>query len=156
MLLRFTFAIKITNMYYHLKSTHNIWGMLVLFILLFTLIVALIRLLSKKSFNKFSKITALIGLIIVHTQIAFGLLLYFLSPLGLNNFNAEAMKIKISRFYIVEHPIGMILAAILITIGYKKSKKIDYSDVKKHTQILIYYGLGFIIINYLIPWFLWY
>lgn len=65
------------------------------------------------------------------------------------------MKHSISRFYIVEHPIGMILVAILITIGYKKAKNTSLTDAKRHVNILIYYGISLAIISYLIPWFLW-
>ena len=61
----------------------------------------------------------------------------------------------ISRFYIVEHPLGMIVAAVLVTIGYKVIKKTNLSDVSKYKRLLIYYILGFAIIAYLIPWFLW-
>ena len=57
----------------------------------------------------------------------------------------------IARFYIVEHPVGMILAAILITIGFRAAKKTNLSDKAKYVRILIYYTLGFAIITYLIP-----
>lgn len=142
-------------MYNPFKEIHNLLGMVILFILLIVLIVHLVTFLRKKSFGKLSKITSLAGLVLVHTQIIFGVVLYFLSPLGLENFSGEAMGHKISRFYIVEHPIGMLLAAILITIGYRRSKNTSLPDNKRHLQILIFYTLGFVLITYLIPWFLW-
>ena len=142
-------------MYNILKESHNGIGMLLLFLLLIIIIFVLIRFLLKKPLNKSVKVAALIGLITVHTQILIGFLLYFLSPLGLSNFSGESMAHKISRFYIVEHPVGMILAAVLITIGYRAIKKTRLSDKSKYTRLLIYYGLGFGIIAYLIPWFLW-
>lgn len=138
-----------------IKESHNIIGMIILFLLLIVIIGILIRLLRKKPFEKSSKTLALSGLIFVHLQIFLGIVLYILSPLGLENFSGDSMKHTISRFYIVEHPVGMILAAILITIGYRKSKNIQFSDAKRHRQILIFYGIGFVIISYLIPWFLW-
>ncbi len=138
-----------------IKEFHNIIGMVILFLLLIIIIGILINLLLKKPFGKFSKILTLSGLILVHLQISFGIILYFLSPLGLENFSGDSMKHTISRFYIVEHPVGMILAAVLITIGYKKAKNTKLSDAKRHTRVLIYYGIGFALISYLIPWFLW-
>lgn len=75
---------------------------------------------------------ALIGLITIHIQILIGFLLYLLSPLGLSNFAGESMGHKISRFYIVEHPIGMIVAAVLVTIGYKAIKNKSFSDSSKY------------------------
>ncbi len=142
-------------MYNILKESHNGLGMALLFLLLIIIIFILIRFLLKKPVNKSVKIAGLIGLIAVHTQILIGVLLYFLSPLGLSNFSGESMGHKISRFYIVEHPIGMILAAVLITIGYKAIKKTSLTDNSKYKRVLIYYSLGFAIIAYLIPWFLW-
>lgn len=142
-------------MYNILKESHNGIGMLLLFLLLVILLFILFKFLLKKPLNKSVKVAALIGLITVHIQILVGFLLYFLSPLGLSNFSGESMGHKISRFYIVEHLIGMILAAVLITIGYKVTKKADLNDTSKYKRLLIYYGLGFGIISYLIPWFLW-
>ena len=142
-------------MYNILKESHNGIGMLLLFLLLIIIIFILFKFLLKKPFNKAVNVAALIGLITVHIQILIGFVLYFLSPLGLSNFSGESMGHKISRFYIVEHPIGMLLAAVLVTIGYKVINKTTLSDTSKYKRLLIYYGLGFGIIAYLIPWFLW-
>ena len=142
-------------MYNILKESHNGIGMVLLFLLLIVVIFVLVRLLLKKPFNKTAKVAALIGLITMHLQILLGVILYFLSPLGLSNFSSESMGNTISRFYIVEHPLGMIIAAVLITIGYKQSKKITLSDKARYSRLLIYYTLGLAIVAYLIPWFLW-
>lgn len=142
-------------MYNFIKEAHNGLGMIILFLLLFVLIGVFVVLIRKKPFGKFSRILSLVGLILVHFQILFGIILYFLSPLGISGASGEAMKHAISRFYLVEHPVGMILATILITIGYKRAKNIQFSESKKHFQILIFYGIGFGLIAYLIPWFLW-
>lgn len=109
----------------------------------------------KKPFHKVSKIFSILGFAVVHFQILIGIILYFLSPIGKNNFSGESMKHSISRFYIIEHPLGMILAAILITIGYRKAKNPTLSDAKRHVNILLFYGISLAIISYLIPWVLW-
>lgn len=142
-------------MYINLKEAHNLLGMILLFGLFLIIMIILISFLRKKPFAKCSKITALIGLILIHTQVSIGFILYFLSPLGKNNFSAESMGHPISRFYMVEHPVGMILAAILITMGYSKAKKTGISSRGKYKRILIYYAIALLIIAYLIPWFLW-
>ena len=142
-------------MYNILKESHNGIGMFLLFLLFIIILFVFVKFLLKNPFNKSSKIAALIGLITVHLQILVGFALYFLSPLGISNFSGESMGHPISRFYIVEHPVGMILAAILITVGYRLSKKTTLSDKAKYARILIYYTIGFAIIAYLIPWFLW-
>ena len=142
-------------MYNILKESHNGIGMLLLFLLLIIIIFILIQFLLKKPIKKSVKVAALIGMITVHIQILIGFILYFLSPLGLSNFSGASMGHSISRFYIIEHPIGMILAAVLITIGYKAIKKTTLIDKSKYTRLLTYYAIGFGIIAYLIPWFLW-
>lgn len=142
-------------MYNIIKESHSGIGMVLLFLLLIVIVFILVRFLLKKPWNRPTRIMALIGLITIHVQILIGVLLYFLSPLGLSNFSGESMGHKISRFYIVEHPIGMIIAAALITIGYKAVKKEGVSDASKYKKVLLYYILGFGILYYLIPWFLW-
>ncbi len=142
-------------MYISLKEAHNLLGMILLFGLFLIVMIILISFLRKKPFGKCSKITALTGLFLIHTQVSIGFILYFLSPLGKNNFSVDSMGHPISRFYLVEHPVGMILAAILITMGYSKAKKAGISSRGKYKRILICYGIAFSIIAYLIPWFLW-
>ena len=142
-------------LYHSLKTYHNSIGLILLFLLLLVILFILIRFAFKKPLNKSVKIAALIGMITVHIQILIGFGLYFLSPLGMSNFSGESMKHTISRFYIVEHPIGMLLAAVLITIGYRFAKGGQLSDHKRYVRLLVYYVLGFTLIAYLIPWFLW-
>lgn len=142
-------------MYNSLKEAHNILGMTILFALFFIFTFFLIAFYRKKTFGKSSKVTALIGLIVVHSQILIGTALYFLSPLGMSNFSGESMQHTISRFYILEHPIGMVLSAVLVTIGYIQSKSEKLSSAVKYKRLLIYYSLAIGIIVYLIPWFLW-
>jgi len=131
-------------MFTFLKEAHNKIGMILLFLLLIVVLFILFQYIFKKSFKKSARIAALIGFF-----------LYFLSPLGVSNFSGESMGQEISRFYIIEHPVGMILAAVLITIGYKAAKNNSLSDKGKFNRVLIYYGIGFAITAKMIPWFLW-
>jgi cytochrome bd-type quinol oxidase subunit 1 len=142
-------------MYTILKEAHNGIGLLLVFLLLIVVVFVLVRSLLKKPFNKTVKIAALIGMITVHLQILIGIVLYLVSPLGLSNFSGESMKHTVSRLYIVEHPIGMLAAAILITIGHKQSKKESLSDNARYMRLLIYYVLGLGISAYFVPWFVW-
>lgn len=143
-------------MYLPFKSIHNIIGMIVLLFVLIALITFIVNSLRRKPVSKSAKIIALIALIVTHLQILIGFVLYFLSPLGVKNFSGETMKHTVSRFYAVEHPVGMILGAVLITIGYRALKNTKLSEKGKYTRGLIFYLLGFVITAYMIPWFLWY
>ena len=142
-------------MYNILKESHNGIGMLLFAFLIIIVIFILVRFLMNQPFNKTAKVFALIGLILMHLQVLVGFILYFISPLGFSNFSGEAMGNSISRLYIVEHPLGMIIAAVLITIGYSQSKKITLSDKAKYKRILIYYTIALALVSYLIPWFVW-
>lgn len=142
-------------MYNILKESHNGIGMLLLFILLISILLLAVFYLIKKPFNQRARVVALIGLITIHLQVLVGLFLYILSPLGVSGFSKQAMEHTVSRFYLLEHPVGMLLATVLITIGYRRAKKEGLSDRGKYSRVLIYYTLGFGLVAALIPWFLW-
>ena len=96
----------------------------------------------------------LLALIGTHVQLLFGLIIYFVSPLGFSNFSGESMKNAASRFYIVEHPMMMIVAIGLITFGYSTAKRLP-EDSKKFRRIAIFYTVGLIAILLRIPWNVW-
>ena len=142
-------------MYNIIKEAHNGIGMLLFAFLVIIVIFILIRFLSNKPFDKTAKTFALIGLILMHLQVVIGIILYLVSPRGLSNFSGEAMRDSISRLYIVEHPLGMIIAAVLVTIGYSQSKKNTLGDKNRYKRVLIYYTVALALVAYLIPWFVW-
>ncbi len=132
----------------HLHSTLAI-------VLLLALVVAILITLANYAGNKpFNRKIALIGLISAHLQLIIGFILYFTSSRGFENLSGDTMKDSVSRLYTVEHPIAMILAIVLITIGYSKAKKI--ADPKKANQtVLIFYVLGLILALSRIPYATW-
>jgi hypothetical protein len=56
---------------------------------------------------------------------------------------------------LVEHPIMMILAIILITMGFSKHKK-QQTDKGRFKTILLYYGIALILVLSRIPWGNWF
>jgi CDP-diglyceride synthetase len=99
--------------------------------------------------SKNLKFYALFTLIITHIQFLLGLSLYFISPKVI--FATSSMKVAVSRFYLVEHISLMLIAILLITIGYSKWKKIN--NVKSASKKLFtYYLIGLILILISIPW----
>lgn len=142
-------------MYISIKEAHNMIGMLLLFVQLTVVVYVLAQVILKKPFDKLVQMFALMGLIVTHSQILIGVILYFISPVGAANFSGEAMGNTISRFYLVEHPFGMILAAVLITIGYRAAKSEKFSDKEKYKRVLILYSIGLTLTAYMVPWFVW-
>lgn len=74
---------------------------------------------------------------------------------GLNSIKQNGMSVVMKnatlRFYAVEHISAMIVAIILIHVGYGYSKK-ELPDAVKHKRTLLFYGLSLLIILISIPW----
>jgi uncharacterized membrane protein len=141
-------------MYISIKELHSFIGFMTLTLFSFAIVFNLISWLGKKPFTRVNKIITLAGMTSVHTQVLIGFILYFLSPLGLSNFSGVAMKDAQSRLYIVEHPLIMIIAFVLVTVGYSKAKKLA-DDNAKYKTILTYFFISLILILSRIPWSTW-
>ena len=126
------------------------------YLLLAGLVVAIVYAIAsrKKSFTAGSRKVALIGLICAHLQFLLGIVLYFLSPLGASNLSGDAMKDKVSRLYVIEHPLMMLIAIVLITIGYSRAKKLSDST-RKYNSIILFYSIALIFMLTVIPWGVW-
>ncbi len=143
-------------MYNILKTVHSYWTFFVLTILFIAILNALIRIISKKSFNSTDLRISLFGLIFSHIQLLIGLILYFISP-WFDQWSSLGMgvtKNNESRLYLVEHPITNILAIFFITIGWSLHKKQSDSS-KKFLRISLFYGFGYILLLSRIPWSKW-
>ena len=140
-------------MYNILQKFHSGWAYVALLILFIAVINALIGMSSKKEFTPTDRKIALFGLIGIHTQLLFGIILYFVSPLGLDSLGQ--MSDKALRLTSLEHPLINIIAIVLITIGWSKHKKLTTSESKFKT-FTIFYGLGLVLILSRIPWSLWF
>lgn len=140
-----------------MKDIHSYWAYIVLAILIFTVVNAIIGLQQKKKFtDKFFRL-GLFTLIVSHLQLLIGLGWYFMSPWykALKNNGSEIMGDKLTRLLAVEHPTVMILAIILITIGWSKHKK-KTTDSAKFKTFVVFYGLALLLILSRIPWNNWF
>lgn len=139
-----------------MKNVHSYWAYLVLLILIFAVVNAIIGLVQKKQFTDKDLRIGLFGLIVSHIQLLIGLGWYFMSPwyIALKSDAGEVMADKTARLLAVEHPIMMIIAIVLITIGWSKHKK-KTEDSAKFKTFAIFYGLALLIILSRIPWSNW-
>lgn len=140
-------------MYEFIQKFHSGWAYLALLLLVIAVVNALIGLVSKQEFTAKDRKIAIFGLIGTHTQLLIGLILYFVSPLGLESLGQ--MSDKMLRLTSLEHPLINIIAITLITIGWSKHKKLTTSESKFKT-FAIFYGLGLLLILSRIPWSLWF
>lgn len=136
------------------KHLHSYFAYLLLAVLIIGIIFNFLAFMQGKSYSNTNRKFALYGLMATHIQVLFGLILYFVSPLGISALSGEAMKDSTSRLYALEHPLMMILAAVLVTIGYSKSKK-AMTDARKFRIQLAFYGVALIFILSRIPWAAW-
>jgi Na+/H+-dicarboxylate symporter len=139
-----------------MKTIHSYWAYIVLAILIFTVVNAIIGLTQKKEFKDKDLRLGLFTLIVSHIQLLIGLAWYFMSPWykALKEDAASVMANKELRLLAVEHPITMILAIVLITIGWSKHKK-KTEDTAKFKTFAIFYGLALLLILSRIPWSNW-
>lgn len=133
--------------YLLLKHTHAGIRWIALFILLAAIINSVIR--RKKKYNPADKRLNVYVVYFMHIQVIIGFALYFISPKVV--FSAESMSNAMLRFFLVEHISLMIVAVILVTIGFSISKK-AIQDSKKHLRTTIFYGIALILILLAIPW----
>lgn len=86
------------------------------------LLLAIVNAFTAKSFERKHKMINLFTMITLHTQLIIGLVQYFFTS-NKTNFASGWMKIEMYRFYGMEHLLGMLIAIVLITMGYSKSKR---------------------------------
>ncbi len=140
-----------------MKEIHSYWAYLALLMLLFAVVNAFIGLSKKKKFTDKDVRIGLFTLIISHIQLLIGLGWYFMSPAykALKADSSIVMGNSASRLLAVEHPLMMIIAIVLITIGWSKHKK-KIEDAAKFKTFAIFYGLALILILARIPWNQWF
>ena len=139
-----------------MKDIHSYWAYLVLAFLAFAVANAIIGFTQKKEFKDKDLRIGLFTLIVSHIQLLIGLAWYFMSPWfkTLKTDPSAVMGNKTSRLLAVEHPSMMIIAIILITIGWSKHKK-KTTDTGRFKTFAIFYGLALLIILSRIPWSNW-
>lgn len=146
-------------MYTTIQFIHSWWAYLVLFVVVIATINAVAGLVTGKEYGPKDFRLALFALIVTHLQFLIGLILFFVSPFGLENISnvgmGEIMKNSEFRLYAVEHPLIMLFVAVLITVGYSKHKKKLVSK-PKFKSLTIFYTLALILMLSRIPWQQWF
>ncbi len=99
---------------------------------------------GKVPFTAQDKKLSLFTLIATHLQAVLGLGLYFMSTKV--DFSSTTMSSPVHRFFTMEHTLMMLIAIILITVGYGHAKK---ANAKK---VFTYYLIALIVILIAIPW----
>lgn len=137
---------------------HSGWAYITVLILIIAVGNAIIGVTSNKEFQEKDLRIPLFALIIAHIQLLIGLVAYFTSAqfaLLKEHGMGAAMKDPEIRLVVMEHPLMMILAVVLITVGFSKHKN-KSSDKAKFKTIALYYGVALLFILSRIPWDKWF
>jgi uncharacterized membrane protein len=129
--------------YQFFRHLHSGFRYIVFVLLLIAIIQSLLGWINRKPYTETNRKINLFTLISAHTQLLIGIVLYFLSPYV--QFNSETMKNDTIRYYTVEHWVMMLIAIILITVGYSRSKKIIMPE-SKHRTVAIFDLIALLII----------
>ena len=145
-------------MYSTVYFIHSWWAYLVVLVLIIASINALVGFFSKRDYAANDFRISLFTLIVSHIQLLIGIVLFFVAPY----FQAlteggmgTVMKDSTLRLYIVEHPLMMLIAVILITVGYSKHKK-KLTSRPKFKMLAIFYTIAMIFVLSRIPWAAWF
>jgi hypothetical protein len=138
-----------------LLDLHNLMRWVVLLLGVWTFFSSMSGMNSGKVFAPRNKKTALFFMISCDIQLLVGLALYFLGPWGMKNIQNQGMgaimKDTTSRFFAVEHAFGMLVAIILVHIGYSTSKK-NIPDAAKFKKLFWFTTIALLIMIITIPW----
>lgn len=141
-------------MYSFLLYAHSWTRWIVLFLIVAVVIQSWLGWLNQQKFTNTHRKFSLFLLIFSHLQLVMGLLLYFVySPAVQQAFKdfKFAMKDKTLRFWAVEHISMMLIAIILIQIGYSKAKR-NKNDILKHKNLAIFTTIAIVVVLLRISW----
>ncbi|MBS1505639.1 MAG: cytochrome B [Bacteroidetes bacterium] len=122
---------------------HSVNRFVLLALLLLVLFRSLKGWLNKSPFTPADDNSSLGLFISTHTQFLLGFILFFISPAVI--FSGASMKDPISRYWLVEHSTGMIIAVVLITLGRILSKKVTDSTAR-HKKTFIFNAIALLLI----------
>ena len=135
----------------YFSDIHSILRYLVLILTLIVAVQSLIGMLGKKEFSATNRKMALFMMIACDIQLLAGLAVFYLYGHILMLKKGIAMETHASRFYTIEHPIGMILGIVLVHMGYNLTKKVMDSD-KKLKRLFWYSFVALVIFISQTPW----
>ncbi|RQO30904.1 hypothetical protein DBR32_09335 [Taibaiella sp. KBW10] len=139
-----------------LLHVHSLLRYLIIIVAIWAIIKAASGMSGGKSYTKSDQRPGLFYLIFMDLQLVVGLLLYVMGNFGIKQIQAlgmgEVMKNGVARFFVMEHTLGMLLALILVHIGYANTKKAGLSDQKKFSKSFWCFLISFIVILASIPW----
>jgi hypothetical protein len=134
---------------------HNLLRWAILILLVLSVFKAYSGWKTGKAFNPSDRKLWLGLMITAHTTLLLGLYQWLAGRYGMvtKGFPGEGsfMKDKFYRFFWLEHPLMMLLAIAMITLGYGMAKK-PVADAVKYQKAFRYFLIALVIILLMTPW----
>lgn len=130
-------------MYSGLLVAHSYLRYVVLILLIVVIITSLMGWMNRKPFTATDNKLSLFLMVFTHVQLLVGLILFFVSPAV--QFSGESMKNPETRYWLVEHNTGMLIAVVLITLARTTSKRMTDS-LAKHKRLFIFNAIALVLI----------
>ena len=138
-----------------LLQIHNILRWVILLLLTLSILQSFIGWIKRRELREGDAKLWLFTMISVHTTLLIGLILLFFGRYGILSSGLpegiNLMQDKFYRFFWVEHPVGMLIATALITLGRGVVKK-QITDPLKYNKAFWYFLVALLIILATIPW----
>lgn len=138
-----------------LLHLHNLLRWIILVLLLVSIYKSFSGWKGQKAFAAGDKKIWLMTMIASHITLLLGLYQWLLGRYGIFSFvmpeGVSMMKDPYLRFFQVEHPVSMILAIVLITLGHGMAKK-KVTDEEKYKKAFRYFILALLLILVAVPW----
>ena len=138
-----------------LVHLHNLLRWIVLVLLVISIVKSYSGWKNKKVFTPGDKKIWLFTMIAAHTTLLIGLYQWLAGRYGMLTTSlpegTSVMKEKFYRFFWVEHPVGMIIGIVLITLAHGLSKK-NMSDTEKFRKAFWLFTIALVVILVTIPW----
>jgi hypothetical protein len=138
-----------------LVHLHSILRWVILIILVISVIKSYSGWKGGKAFNDGDRKTWLFTMIAAHLTLVLGLYQWLLGRIGIISTElpegTTMMKDKSYRFFWLEHPLMMLIAIALITLGYGMAKK-PVADNVKYAKAFRYFLVALVIIILMTPW----
>ena len=141
-------------MYNILLKTHSHFRDSLLTLLIICFLLFLYAFIKKIEFKKYHTIFRIMGLSLAHIQFTIGFILYFTSPLVLSAWAniTNILNTKDLFFIAILHPLMMLIAIVLLTVGTVVSKKKEL-DTQKFKTLVLSYSISLLLIGLSIPWY---
>jgi hypothetical protein len=138
-----------------LLQVHNILRWVILILLFLSIVQSFIGWIKHRELREGDTKLWLFTMISAHTTLLVGLILLLFGRFGILSSGLPEgvvlMKDKFYRFFWVEHPTGMLIATVLITLGRGVVKK-QITDPLKYKRAFWFFLTALIIILATIPW----